>query len=71
MANIRSILALGPVMPVIVIDEAENAVPLADALLAGGLSTIEVTLRTDAALDAIAAIAKSCPDRRRHSARRR
>ena len=62
MANIRSILALGPVMPVIVIDEAENAVPLADALLAGGLSTIEVTLRTDAALDAIAAIAKSCPD---------
>ena len=62
MANIRSILALGPVMPVIVIDDADDAVPLAEALLAGGLSTIEVTLRTPAALDAMAAIAKSCPD---------
>lgn len=62
MANIRSILALGPVMPVIVIDEAADAVPLAEALLEGGLCTIEVTLRTDAALDAMAAIASSCPD---------
>ena len=62
MANIRSILALGPVMPVIVIDDANDAVPLAEALLEGGLSTIEVTLRTPAALDAMAAIAKSCPD---------
>lgn len=61
MANLRSILALGPVMPVIVIDDATDAVPLAEALLEGGLSTIEVTLRTAAALDAMAAIAKSCP----------
>lgn len=62
MANIMSILALGPVMPVIVIDDAANAVPLAEALLEGGLSTIEVTLRTNAALAAMEAIAKSCPD---------
>lgn len=62
MANIRSILALGPVMPVIVIDEAQDAVPLAEALLAGGISTIEITLRTAAALGAMEAIAKSCPE---------
>lgn len=62
MANIRSILALGPVMPVIVIDDAADGVPLAEALLEGDISTIEVTLRTPAALDAMAAIAASCPD---------
>lgn len=62
MANIRSILALGPVMPVIVIDDAHDAVPLAEALLAGGISTIEVTLRTSAALGAMEAIASSCPE---------
>lgn len=62
MANIRSILALGPVMPVIVIDEAADGVPLAEALLSGGISTIEITLRTQAALGAMEAIAKSCPE---------
>ena len=62
MAQIRSILALGPVMPVIVIDNAADAVPLAEALLEGGLQTIEITLRTDAALDAMAEIAHHCPD---------
>lgn len=62
MANIRSILALGPVMPVIVIDDAADGVPLAEALLAGGISTIEITLRTSAALGAMEAIATSCPD---------
>lgn len=62
MANIRSILALGPVMPVIVIDDAQDGVPLAEALLAGGISTIEITLRTTAALGAMEAIAKSCPE---------
>ena len=62
MAHIRSILALGPVMPVIVIDDAADAVPLAEALLEGGLQTIEITLRTDAALDAMAEIAHHCPD---------
>lgn len=62
MTDIRSILALGPVMPVIVIDNAEDAVPLAQALLAGGIHAIEVTLRTPAALDAMAAIARDVPD---------
>ena len=62
MAHIRSILALGPVMPVIVIDDAADAAPLAEALLEGGLQTIEITLRTDAALDAMAEIAHHCPD---------
>jgi 2-dehydro-3-deoxyphosphogluconate aldolase/(4S)-4-hydroxy-2-oxoglutarate aldolase len=46
---ITEILAMGPVMPVIVINEAKNSVALADALFAGGLKTIEITLRTPAA----------------------
>lgn len=62
MADLRSILALGPVMPVIVIHDKDDAVPLANALLEGGISTIEVTLRTEAALGAMAEIVKHCPD---------
>ncbi|WP_067682082.1 bifunctional 4-hydroxy-2-oxoglutarate aldolase/2-dehydro-3-deoxy-phosphogluconate aldolase [Tsuneonella dongtanensis] len=42
-----------PVIPVIVIDDLAHAVPLADALVAGGLPVLEVTMRTPAALDAI------------------
>lgn len=53
----ESLLDLAPVVPVVVIDDADDAVPLARALVAGGLSAIEVTLRTPTALDAIAAIA--------------
>lgn len=49
-------------MPVIVIDDADKAVPVAKALIAGGLPIIEVTLRTAAAPDAIAAIAERVPD---------
>ena len=60
--SISEILALGPVMPVIVIDDSDLAVPLAEALLAGGIRTIEITLRTPAALDAIHAVAANCPD---------
>ena len=62
MPSIPEILALGPVMPVIVIDDAAQAVPLAQALLAGGIRTIEITLRTPAALDAVRAVATDCPD---------
>jgi 2-dehydro-3-deoxyphosphogluconate aldolase/(4S)-4-hydroxy-2-oxoglutarate aldolase len=51
-----------PVVPVLTIDDARKAVPLAQALLAGGLKAIEVTLRTGAALEAIALIAKDVPD---------
>ncbi|MFE9570902.1 bifunctional 4-hydroxy-2-oxoglutarate aldolase/2-dehydro-3-deoxy-phosphogluconate aldolase [Streptomyces sp. NPDC006692] len=57
-----SVLDLAPVLPVVVIDDAADAVPLARALVAGGLPAIEVTLRTPAALDAIRAIATEVPD---------
>lgn len=60
--TIDDVLALGKVMPVIVIDDVADAVPLAKTLLANGIRTIEITLRTPAALDAIAAIAGQCPD---------
>jgi len=49
---------LSPVIPVLVIDEVEAAAPLAAALVAGGMPVLEVTLRTPAALDCIAAMAK-------------
>jgi len=49
-------------MPVIVIDQQQQAGALAQALLAGGITTAEITLRTPAALQAIEAMAKSCPD---------
>lgn len=51
-----------PVIPVIVIDDANDAVPLAEALLKGGLNIIEVTFRTAAAPEAIERIAKAFPD---------
>lgn len=57
-----SVLDLAPVVPVVVLEDAADAVPLARALVAGGLPAIEVTLRTAAALDAIAAIAREVPD---------
>ncbi|MEV6949144.1 bifunctional 4-hydroxy-2-oxoglutarate aldolase/2-dehydro-3-deoxy-phosphogluconate aldolase [Streptomyces sp. NPDC051172] len=57
-----SLLDLAPVVPVVVLSDAADAVPLARALVAGGLPAIEVTLRTPAALDAIRAIAEAVPD---------
>ncbi|QDY76528.1 bifunctional 4-hydroxy-2-oxoglutarate aldolase/2-dehydro-3-deoxy-phosphogluconate aldolase [Streptomyces qinzhouensis] len=57
-----SVLDLAPVIPVVVIKDAEDAVPLARALVAGGLPAIEVTLRTPAAPEAIRAIAAEVPD---------
>jgi len=56
------VLKLSPVMPVVVIDDAGHAEPLARALLAGGIRTIEITLRTPAALDSIRAIAQKAPE---------
>ena len=50
-----------PVIPVIVLHKIEHAVPMARALLAGGIRMLEVTLRTPAALDCIAAIARDVP----------
>ncbi|MGJ5828509.1 bifunctional 4-hydroxy-2-oxoglutarate aldolase/2-dehydro-3-deoxy-phosphogluconate aldolase [Streptomyces ossamyceticus] len=57
-----SVLDLAPVVPVVVVEDASDAVPLARALVAGGLPAIEVTLRTPAGLDAIRAIAGAVPD---------
>ncbi|MFF0832815.1 MULTISPECIES: bifunctional 4-hydroxy-2-oxoglutarate aldolase/2-dehydro-3-deoxy-phosphogluconate aldolase [unclassified Streptomyces] len=57
-----SVLDYASVVPVVVVSDASDAVPLARALVAGGLPAIEVTLRTPAALDAIRAIADAVPD---------
>ncbi|GAB3147452.1 bifunctional 4-hydroxy-2-oxoglutarate aldolase/2-dehydro-3-deoxy-phosphogluconate aldolase [Microbispora hainanensis] len=57
-----NLLDLAPVVPVVVLDDADSAVPLARALVAGGLPVIEVTLRTPAALDAIRRIAAEVPE---------
>jgi 2-dehydro-3-deoxyphosphogluconate aldolase/(4S)-4-hydroxy-2-oxoglutarate aldolase len=53
MSQIEHFLRMAPVIPVIVIDDPAHAVPLAEALVAGGLPVLEVTLRTPAALEAI------------------
>lgn len=55
---IAKICAAAPVIPVLTIDRVEDAQPLARALIAGGLPALEITLRTDVALEAIAAIAE-------------
>ncbi|WP_344112017.1 bifunctional 4-hydroxy-2-oxoglutarate aldolase/2-dehydro-3-deoxy-phosphogluconate aldolase [Nocardioides humi] len=55
-------LDLVPVLPVVVVEDVATAVPLARALVAGGLPAIELTLRTPAALDAIRAIAAEVPE---------
>jgi len=60
--KLEEILRLAAVIPVVIIDDVKDAVPLARALVAGGLPVIEVTLRTAAGLDAIRAIAEEVPD---------
>ncbi|GAA2868330.1 bifunctional 4-hydroxy-2-oxoglutarate aldolase/2-dehydro-3-deoxy-phosphogluconate aldolase [Streptosporangium fragile] len=57
-----SLLDIAPVVPVVVIDDLETAVPLARALVAGGLPVIEVTLRTPVGLEAIRRIAAEVPE---------
>ncbi|GHC64346.1 2-dehydro-3-deoxy-phosphogluconate aldolase [Limoniibacter endophyticus] len=61
-ARMKSLLGQQKVVPVIKIDDLENAVPLARALASGGLPLIEVTLRTKAALDCIRKIAAEVPE---------
>ena len=56
-AALQPILSAAPVVPVLTIGDAETAVKLARALVKGGLPAIEITLRTDAALDAVKAVA--------------
>ena len=58
----QNILAGNPVIPVITLDQVEDAVPLAQALVAGGLKVLEVTLRTDAAVEGIRQIIKHVPE---------
>ncbi|MEO8385568.1 MAG: bifunctional 4-hydroxy-2-oxoglutarate aldolase/2-dehydro-3-deoxy-phosphogluconate aldolase [Betaproteobacteria bacterium] len=60
--NIRDILNASPVMPVIVLDSVVDAVPLARALVAGGIRVLEVTMRTAVALDCVRAIRDGVPD---------
>jgi 2-dehydro-3-deoxyphosphogluconate aldolase / (4S)-4-hydroxy-2-oxoglutarate aldolase len=57
-----SVLNLAPVIPVVVIEEQRHAVRLANAILAGGISVIEVTLRTQQSLQAIESIAADVPE---------
>jgi 2-dehydro-3-deoxyphosphogluconate aldolase/(4S)-4-hydroxy-2-oxoglutarate aldolase len=61
-ADVVAALRAIRVVPVIVIDDAADAVPLANAIAQGGLSCIEVTFRTTSAADAIARIVGECPD---------
>jgi 2-dehydro-3-deoxyphosphogluconate aldolase/(4S)-4-hydroxy-2-oxoglutarate aldolase len=57
-----AIARLAPVIPVLTIDKVSDAVPLARALVKGGLKVLEITLRTGTALDSLAAIARDVPD---------
>ncbi|MGD9881734.1 MAG: bifunctional 4-hydroxy-2-oxoglutarate aldolase/2-dehydro-3-deoxy-phosphogluconate aldolase [Reyranella sp.] len=59
--NIEAIARLAPVLPVLTIERLADAVPLARALVKGGLPVVEVTLRTAVALDALRAIAAEVP----------
>ena len=60
--SVHSIMAIGPVIPVVIIENIDDAIPLADALIEGNIGTIEITLRSAAALDARALILKERPD---------
>jgi 2-dehydro-3-deoxyphosphogluconate aldolase/(4S)-4-hydroxy-2-oxoglutarate aldolase len=60
--SIAAILDAAPVIPVVTVNDARRAVPLALALARGGIRAIEMTLRTPAALDAIRAIASEAPE---------
>ncbi|MBV9883716.1 MAG: bifunctional 4-hydroxy-2-oxoglutarate aldolase/2-dehydro-3-deoxy-phosphogluconate aldolase [Sphingomonadaceae bacterium] len=60
--DMGEVFAAGRVIPVVQLDDADDAVPMARALLAGGIRTVEITLRTPAALDAIRAVAAEVPE---------
>ncbi len=60
--DVDTIMQLSPVIPVVTIGSVEEAVPLASALVRGGIPIIEVTLRSPAALAAIDAIRRECPE---------
>ncbi|QBG34524.1 bifunctional 4-hydroxy-2-oxoglutarate aldolase/2-dehydro-3-deoxy-phosphogluconate aldolase [Litorilituus sediminis] len=58
----NELFAMGPIVPVLVINKVEEALPIAEALLAADIKVLEVTLRTPAALDVISTIAKELPE---------
>jgi len=60
--NVLDVMRVGPVIPVLVIEDLAQAVPLAQALVAGGVRVLEVTLRTPVALAAIRAMADEVPE---------
>lgn len=60
--NVLEVMRIGPVIPVIVVGELAHAVPLARALLAGGVRVLEITLRSVVALEAIRAVAREVPE---------
>ena len=60
--DVLSRLARAGVVPVVVLDDAKDAIPTAKAMLAGGIDVMEITFRTAAAPEAIKAVAESCPD---------
>ena len=60
--DVLSRLANAGVVPVVVIDDAKDAVPTAKAMVAGGVDVMEITFRTAAAPDAIKAVSENCPD---------
>ena len=62
MLDTLSLASPGPVIPVIVLQRVQDAVPLAEALLAGGVKVLEVTLRSPVALQCIEAIARALPE---------
>jgi 2-dehydro-3-deoxyphosphogluconate aldolase/(4S)-4-hydroxy-2-oxoglutarate aldolase len=62
MNDTLELVSHGPVIPVIVINQLEDAVPMAQALVDGGVRVLEVTLRTSIALQCMEAIAKAVPD---------
>ncbi len=62
MSNITDSMKKSIIVPVVVIEDAKDAVPTANALLAGGINVMEITLRTAAALDSIRNVSAQCPD---------
>ncbi|GAA8332375.1 bifunctional 4-hydroxy-2-oxoglutarate aldolase/2-dehydro-3-deoxy-phosphogluconate aldolase [Helicobacter pylori] len=62
--KIIEVLQISPIVPVVVIENIKDAVPLAQSLIEGGIPTIEVTLRSSCALEAIELIAKNVPKMR-------
>ncbi|CAA6822154.1 MAG: 4-Hydroxy-2-oxoglutarate aldolase (EC @ 2-dehydro-3-deoxyphosphogluconate aldolase (EC [uncultured Sulfurovum sp.] len=61
MMTAQEVMEVSPIVPVIALESVEDALPLAEALLEGGISIMEITLRTEVGLDCIKAISKAIP----------